>query len=76
MEVPVKKRPRLVLGRGRYRTLHRAILKRDNWRCQSCGTRKNLQVHHLQYRSRLGDDSEQNLITLCNSCHRNIHLRK
>ena len=31
------------------------------------------EVHHRQYRSQSGDDSEQNLITLCVACHRNVH---
>src|SRR2546426_601396 len=51
----------------------------DGWRCQSCGTRLNLEVHHKELRSRSGDDSEQNLITLCTACqwlaHRGTKLR-
>jgi 5-methylcytosine-specific restriction endonuclease McrA len=38
---------------------------RDGWRCQACGTRSNLEVHHKEFRSHSGDDSDQNLITLC-----------
>ena len=49
------------------------VLQRDGWRCQNCGSLTNLQVHHLKFRSRLGDDAESNLITLCASCHRAIH---
>jgi 5-methylcytosine-specific restriction endonuclease McrA len=52
-----------------YTELQRAILRRDGWRCQVCGTMSHLEVHHQQYRSHLGDDSEANLITLCHSCH-------
>ena len=29
----------------------------------------------MQPRSQLGGDVEENLITLCNVCHREIHLR-
>jgi 5-methylcytosine-specific restriction endonuclease McrA len=29
----------------------------------------NLEVHHREFRSQSGDDSEQNLITLCSACH-------
>ena len=46
---------------------------RDGWRCQACGARLNLEVHHKQHRSQSGDDSEQNLVTLCASCHVNVH---
>jgi 5-methylcytosine-specific restriction endonuclease McrA len=68
------RRPRLRLDAPRYKELHRRILKRDGWRCQACGCMNNLQVHHIQSRSRLGDDAEGNLITLCASCHTEIHL--
>ena len=56
-----------------YRELHRQVLERDRWRCQFCDSMHNLQVHHLQFRSRCGEDTEQNLITLCASCHRKLH---
>ena len=60
---------RVRLKEGAYRELHRQVLQRDGWRCQSCGSMQNLEVHHLQFRSRGGSDSEKNLITLCGVCH-------
>jgi 5-methylcytosine-specific restriction endonuclease McrA len=56
-----------------YEQLRQRVLCRDGWRCQSCGTMTNLEVHHRQYRSHSGDDTEENLITLCNACHSSIH---
>ena len=56
-----------------YENLRQRVLRRDGWRCQSCGTMSNLEVHHLQFRSHAGEDSEQNLITLCSTCHTAIH---
>ena len=56
-----------------YETLRQQVLRRDAWRCQSCGTMSNLEVHHRQFRSHAGDDSEENLITLCAQCHAGIH---
>jgi 5-methylcytosine-specific restriction endonuclease McrA len=50
------------------------ILERDNCRCQFCGARSNLQVHHIIYRSHGGPDAEDNLITLCATCHEVTHL--
>jgi 5-methylcytosine-specific restriction endonuclease McrA len=70
------KRPRLRLKAEAYTELHRSILERDGWRCQQCGAQSNLQVHHIQPRSRLGDDAELNLITLCFSCHERVHRPK
>ena len=56
------KQPRLRLDPEWYEQLCRDVLQRDGWRCQSCGSLKNLQVHHKEFRSQSGDDSEQNLI--------------
>ncbi len=58
-----------------YENLRQEVLRRDGWRCQFCGSRSNLEVHHLQFRSHAGPDSEQNLITLCADCHSTLHLR-
>ncbi len=56
-----------------YETLRQQVLRRDGWRCQLCGTMTNLEVHHKEFRSQSGDDSEQNLITLCAACHASVH---
>jgi len=37
-----------------YRLLRLEILRRDNWRCQLCGTMSNLEVHHKEFRSHSG----------------------
>ena len=67
------KHPRLRLNAKTYRTLQMKILERDGWRCQACGSMSGLEVHHIRRRSRLGGDSEDNLITLCSGCHRTVH---
>jgi ATP-dependent DNA helicase RecQ len=66
-------RPRLRLDPESYEALRQQVLRRDGWRCQSCGTISNLEVHHKQFRSQSGDDSEENLITLCTACHAQSH---
>jgi 5-methylcytosine-specific restriction endonuclease McrA len=65
--------PRLRLNPTAYESLRQQVLRRDGWRCQLCGTRANLEVHHKQFRSHSGHDSEQNLITLCVRCHEEMH---
>ncbi|MHB8616307.1 MAG: HNH endonuclease [Candidatus Acidiferrales bacterium] len=70
-----QQRPRLRLDRQAYDELRKQVLKRDDWRCQNCGSSENLHVHHLQSRGRLGDDTLENLITLCVCCHRDVHLK-
>ena len=67
------RRPRVRLDPDSYRKLRIEVLERDGWRCQSCGSSDCLQVHHICFRSRLGDDKDENLITLCADCHGEIH---
>jgi hypothetical protein len=52
------------------------ILYRDNYKCQSSQKAKHgkkLHVHHIQFSSNGGSDSPNNLITLCEVCHKNLH---
>jgi 5-methylcytosine-specific restriction endonuclease McrA len=67
------KKPPLRVAADAYRKLRRQILQRDGWRCQNCGSLRQLEVHHLQPRGRSGEDREENLVTLCAACHRQGH---
>ena len=67
------KRPRVRLEPELYKELCQQIMKRDNWRCQICGSGRHLQVHHKQLRSQQGSDEDLNLITLCTGCHERLH---
>jgi 5-methylcytosine-specific restriction endonuclease McrA len=58
-----------------YAELHDGVLRRDGWRCQFCGSMSNLEVHHQQFRSHSGLDHEDNLITLCHTCHLAQHYK-
>ena len=51
-----------------------ACLNRDDYTCQCCKTKKGtLHAHHIIYRSQGGADTLDNLITLCEECHRKLH---
>jgi hypothetical protein len=65
--------PRLALDSRSHARLQKRILERDGWRCQKCGSSRALKVHHLQARSLLGDDREENVTTLCAACHSICH---
>ena len=55
------------------------VLNRDNYTCQYCkGKRKDskLEVHHIIFRGKGGSDEKENLITLCHTCHKNLHDEK
>ena len=55
--------------------MRRAVLHRDHHRCRvpGCSNRLWLDLHHLEYFSAGGDNSEANLITLCSVHHQLLH---
>lgn len=55
-----------------WRERARHIRERDVYRCQVCGSTEGpLEVHHLTYDS-LGQEYDDDLITVCHSCHEKI----
>lgn len=55
------------------------VLNRDNYTCRCCkGKHKDskLEVHHIIFKSQGGSDEESNLITLCHTCHKDLHNGK
>lgn len=52
----------------------RAVARaRDNERCTRCGATKGLIVHHIIAWELTHDNSLDNLLTLCRSCHMQVH---
>lgn len=58
--------------------VRRAVLRRDRYTCQVCGWThdlwnpsdpRHLELHHLEHHAKGGDNSEENLQAMCNSCH-------
>jgi len=51
------------------------ILKRDEYKCQMCGSERQLIIHHLDETGNLDNpnNADDNLITLCRSCHAKLH---
>lgn len=50
------------------------VLNRDEYTCQKCKAKNTeLHAHHIVFRSSGGTDSPDNLVTLCKSCHGNLH---
>ena len=66
-----------VIKRGpayNYKNNHEAVLNRDHYTCQCCKTKKGtMHVHHIVYHSNGGSDKMDNLITLCEDCHKRLH---
>ena len=54
------------------------VLHRDRYTCQCCGTHDKdikLHVHHIESRQ-IGGNAPNNLITLCEHCHKSLHAGK
>jgi len=59
-----------------YGNVKEYVLFRDSHKCQYCkGKSKEtrLEVHHITYRSNGGSNKQDNLITLCKTCHKKVH---
>ena len=55
----------------RRRITRKAVLARDGWTCQYCGSRKSrLTVDHVIPRSRGGKSVWENIVAACASCNR------
>lgn len=62
-----------------------AVLERDHFRCIECGwnrsmltrddPRKMLELHHVQHHKEKGENTVENLITLCNVHHDEVHRK-
>lgn len=54
-----------------YDVFRKQILERDNYRCQECGSKYRLQVHHIKSRREHPEliMDKDNCITLCITCH-------
>jgi 5-methylcytosine-specific restriction endonuclease McrA len=51
------------------RLSRRAVLARDGFRCQYCGSARHLTIDHIVPRSRGGQTSWDNVITSCGPCN-------
>ena len=58
-----------------YANAREHALVRDKYTCQCCG-KKNCRVeaHHIVFRSKNGSNDLENYITLCEDCHKAVHL--
>jgi len=53
-----------------WKAIRAQVLARAGWRCQACGVRRRLDVHHVVKRSQGGSDFDLNLlVALCRWCH-------
>jgi len=61
-----------------YENVKAYVLARDKYQCQADkkGCKPVLNVHHIKFKSQGGSDSPDNLITLCEKHHEQLHAGK
>ena len=59
-------------GTRHWQETRRKALQRAGYKCEICGTGKNLNVHHITY-EHVWDERPEDLLVCCRSCHTNIH---
>lgn len=64
-----------LLNSPQWKVRRREIIKRDGFKCQHCGTKFKLQIHHKYYENGNAPWEYPNgaLITLCECCHWKFH---
>ncbi|MGI8559708.1 MAG: HNH endonuclease [Solirubrobacteraceae bacterium] len=63
---------RVYLRSSLWRIRRRVWILRAGGRCQHCGSRRRLSIHHRTYR-RLGHERGSDIAVLCWRCHRQQH---
>lgn len=57
-------------GKG-WNTIRTQVIRRDDYTCQQCGSKEELEVHHIvTYRNKKNFNKLTNLVTLCRECHK------
>lgn len=71
-----------LLNCNEWKEKRQEILERDNYMCQWCGNKTNLNVHHKYYAAYPNgvmadpwDYPNKALITLCEDCHKKAHQK-
>jgi NAD-dependent SIR2 family protein deacetylase len=66
------------LKSDKWKKIKETILDRDCHKCVICGvglSNRNVNIHHLNYEN-IYDEKREDLISLCNDCHEDIHKSK
>jgi 5-methylcytosine-specific restriction endonuclease McrA len=67
----VKERERERVLRRKYSENAFGVFARDGYQCQKCGSRKDLEIHHIDLEKT--NNALENLVVLCSKCHAGLH---
>jgi DNA-directed RNA polymerase subunit RPC12/RpoP len=75
-QYPVKKKANTqyqsYLNTDHWKEIRERILEQRGYECENCGSKDNLQVHHLTY-ANIWNEKDEDLMLLCKHCHHEIH---
>lgn len=55
-----------------WRQIRNRKMKESGYKCELCGSAKNLHVHHITYEN-IGHEPLDDLLVVCNKCHKKLH---
>lgn len=56
-----------------WQAVRRIVLARDGRRCRVCGSRDQVEAHHIRFRSLGGEHTTANTACLCAAHHADVH---
>lgn len=74
MKISVKNKEeyKAYLNSPRWQAIRKRLYREYDYKCDRCGSSKNIQVHHLTYEN-LGEEKDEDLVVLCQKCHSELH---
>ncbi len=88
LEPRKKRKKKFIYNEPSFTEGYKTHIKSDDWRifcnkikiergrrCEDCGSKDRLHVHHLHYRT-LGNEKPEDVRLVCKPCHERIHGRK
>lgn len=70
----IRTRYRAYIQTSEWRNRRNRVLKLAGFRCEQCGAKRDVQVHHKTY-ERLGREFDVDLEVLCPDCHLEYHIQ-
>ena len=71
-EDPIKDQTTPDLKWEKWASMKKQCHERDGWACTQCGSTEKLEAHHIHSVQDGGTPELENLLTLCETCHRNL----
>jgi len=64
------------INSNKWKTIRKRMFKLRGKKCETCGSRSKIHVHHLTYERFGGDELDEDLLIVCSTCHEELHPSK